>query len=220
MTTEPDRELNLALDAVLERRRSVRRFAAASPPREFIERIIKAGTLAPYAGLAGRPLAEMRRFAVLSKGAGSMARAEALITARLKKNAGRLKLLSKLVPYLRRNAGPFVKVLENAAVNGLPVFKTAPCLIIVGERKGFPPVEKQALAYALENMWLKAAALGLGFQLVSAVQMMGESREFMELAGIPYGEFEVDGCAVGYPAEEPAQRELADPARITKWVQA
>ena len=64
----------------------------------------------------------------------------------------------------------------------------------------------------------EAAALGLGFQLVSAVQMMGESREFMELAGIPYGEFEVDACAVGYSDEEPAARPAAEPERLTKWL--
>ena len=63
-----------------------------------------------------------------------------------------------------------------------------------------------------------ATALGLGFQLVSAVQTMGESREFMELAGIPYGEFEVDGCAVGYPDQEPAERSMVEPAQLTKWL--
>jgi nitroreductase len=137
--------------------------------------------------------------------------------ARMRKNAKKLKLLSKIVPYLRKNAGQFIKVIESVSINGLPAFKTAPYIIVVGERKGFPPVEKQSLAYVLENMWLKATALGLGFQVVSAVQTMGESREFMELAGIPYGEFEVDGCAVGYPDQEPAERSMPAPAQLTKW---
>ncbi|MGD0953085.1 MAG: hypothetical protein ABR985_11955 [Methanotrichaceae archaeon] len=35
--------------------------------------------------------------------------------------------------------------------------------MVVAERKSFPPVEQQSLAHCLQNMWLKATALGLGF---------------------------------------------------------
>jgi nitroreductase len=218
MKTDPDRDINMALDAVLERRRSIRRFKDEVPPREYVEQVIKAGVFAPYAGMVGKPLAEMRRFTVLTKNTGAMSSVQALMMAQMKKNAKKLKLLSRVVPFLRNNAGPFVKVLENASVDGLPAFKTAPYLIVVGERKGFPPVEKQSLAYVLENMWLKAAALGLGFQVVSAFQSMGENKEFLELAGIPYGEFEVDGCALGFPDQEPSERSMVEPAQITKWL--
>ncbi len=218
MTTATDKNINPDLDTVLERRRSIRLFKKEAPPREQIGRIIKAGFLAPYAGMAGRPLSEMRRFTVLSNGTGAMTEAHALIMAEMKSGARKLNLLSKIIPYLRKNAGPFIKVLETASVSGLPAFKTAPYIIIVGERKAFPPVEKQSLAYVLENMWLKTTGLGLGFQLVSAVQTMGKSKEFMELAGIPYGEFEIDGCAVGYPDQEPSARSTADPERLTKWL--
>ena len=218
MPTDTDKNIDLAFNTVLERRRSIRLFKKEAPPREQIERIIKAGILAPYAGLAGRPLSEMRRFAVLSNGTEAMTTAHALIMAQMKSGARKLKLLSNIIPYLRKNAGPFIKVLETASVNGIPAFKTSPYIIVVGERKAFPPVEKQSLAYVLENMWLKATALGLGFQLVSAVQTMGKSKEFMELTGIPHGEFEIDGCAVGYPDQEPSARSLAEPAQITKWI--
>ncbi len=44
---------------------------------------------------------------------------------------------------------------------------SAPYFIVGAEKKGFPAVEQQFLAHCLENMWLKATALGLGFQLVS-----------------------------------------------------
>ena len=207
-----------SLDAALENRRSIRLFKKEAPPREQIEQIIKAGILAPYAGLAGRPLSEMRRFAVLSGGTRPMTDAHELLIAQMKSGARKLKLLSHIIPYLRKNAGPFIKVLETASAGGLPAFRTAPYIIVVGERKAFPPVEKQSLAYVLENMWLKASALGLGFQLVSAVQTMGKNKRFMELTGMPYGEFEVDGCAVGCPDQEPSARSLPEPAQLTKWI--
>ena len=218
MDIDADNNINAALDSVLERRRSIRCFKLKPPPRENMEQIIKAGIFAPYAGLAGKPLSEMRRFSVLTNGSKAMTSAHNLMMAQMKRGAKKLKLLSNIVPYLRKNVGQFIKVLETGSVNGIPAFKTAPYIIIVGERKAFPPVEKQSLAYVLENMWLKATALGLGFQLVSAVQAMGKSREFMELVGIPYDEFEVDGCAVGYPDQEPSARSMVEPAQITHWI--
>ena len=121
-------------------------------------------------------------------------------------------------PYLRKNAKSFVNIVENAALNGLPAFKTAPYFIVVGDHKGFPPVEKESLAYALENMWLKSTALGLGFQLVSAVQSMAKNKAFMELIGIPYGEFELDACVIGYPDQVPPERTEVPVSRLTKWL--
>lgn len=86
-----NKDINLALDAVLEGRRSIRCFKNEPPPRKYVEQIIKAGLYTPYAGLAGRPLAEMRRFTVFSRSTGAMPAAEALIMARMKKNAGKWK---------------------------------------------------------------------------------------------------------------------------------
>ena len=211
-------ETNRVLDQVLKERRSVRVFKNEIPPREDIEQIIKAGILAPYAGLAGVGLKEMRRFAVLVKNTDTMARVNAIMAARMKSSAKKLKVLSYIVPYLRKNAKKFLKVVENAGADGLPAFKTAPYFIVVGERKGFPPVEKQSLAYVMENMWLKATALGLGFQLVSATQIMAKDREFMDIVGIPYGEFEIDGCAIGYPDQTPADRAEISADQLTRWL--
>ena len=54
----------------------------------------------------------------------------------------------------------------------------------------------------MENMWLKATALGLGFQLVSVTSQMSPDPEFCGVLGIPAGEWELMGCAIGYPADE------------------
>jgi len=55
-----------------------------------------------------------------------------------------------------------------------------PYYIVVAERSGIPPAEQQSLAHCLENMWLKATALGLGFQLVSVTAQMGRDRSSLQ----------------------------------------
>jgi nitroreductase len=50
-------------------------------------------------------------------------------------------------------------------------------------------------------MWLKATTLGIGFQPVSATMQMDSDPEFCQLLDIPAGEYALDGCALGYPAD-------------------
>ena len=100
----------------------------------------------------------------------------------------------------------------------VPGVGTAPYYIVVAEKKGFPPVEQQSLAHCLENMWLKATALELGFQLVSITSQMSGNAEFCRILGIPAGEWELAGCAVGYPKDElsPAIRPAVED--VTTWL--
>ncbi len=60
----------------------------------------------------------------------------------------------------------------------VPGVGTAPYFIIIAEKKGFLRVEQQSLAHCLENMWLKATALDLGFQLVFATAQLPENPSF------------------------------------------
>ncbi len=83
----------------------------------------------------------------------------------------------------------------------VPGVGTAPFYIVIAERKGFPPVEQESLAHCLENMWLKATALGLGFQLVSATAQMADNEEFCRILGLQTGVWGFMGCAAGYPLE-------------------
>ena len=164
------------MDRIIAQRRSIRRFKENIPPKEYIEQVIQAGIRAPYAGMTGRQLSEVRRFAVFTKNTEMMARVQQVMMSEMKRNARKL-----------------------------------------GERKGFPPVEKQSLAYVMENMWLKATALGLGFQLVSATQTMAKNKAFMQLANIPFGEFDVGGCFIGYPDETPAAKKEIPVNELTHW---
>jgi nitroreductase len=86
-------------------------------------------------------------------------------------------------------------------------------------RKGFPPVEQQSLAHCLENMWLKATALELGFQLVSITSQMSGNAEFCNILGIPTGEWELMGCAVGYPADELSPSIRPPVEDVTRWLE-
>jgi nitroreductase len=68
-------------------------------------------------------------------------------------------------------------------------------------------------------MWLKATALNLGFQVVSVTSLMSSDPAFCKILGIPAGEWEMMGCAIGYPQEE-----LGDSIRppvddVTRWLE-
>jgi len=57
---------------------------------------------------------------------------------------------------------PFVHNLKRIGQKGVPGVGSAPYYIVIGERKGTPPVAAQSLCYCIENMWLKATTLGVG----------------------------------------------------------
>jgi len=211
-------EENKVFDKVLLERRSIRKFKPEAPPKEMVETVIRSGFLAPFAGLAGFELKDVRKFFVFAKSSESMTKAEKIIMAQLQKSAKKLNFAVKVVPYMKKNAKPFAARVAEYAKNGVPAFKTAPYYIVIAERKGFPPAQKQSLAHVLENMWLKATALGLGFQLVSLTGTLSENKEFMSLLGLPCGAYELDGCALGFPDQTPAPREVPAVSETTKWM--
>jgi nitroreductase len=212
--TEQD---NAILDRILESRRSVRSFAPDIPPKEDIMKIIRAGLLAPYAAqaVAGQ---DFRRFFVFQGGSPQLAHVAALGKRQVQRMAEQLSDELAANPSSQDQGQGFVKRLERLAEVGIPGIGTAPYYIVVAERRGIPPVEQQSLAHCLENMWLKATALGLGFQLVSATAQMGQDREFCTVLGIPYGEFGTNGCAIGYPMKRLSPVERPDAGKVTKWI--
>ena len=108
-------------------------------------------------------------------------------------------------------------MLSITSQTGLPGFLDAPCFIIIAEQKGIPPVEKQSLAHAMQNMWLKATALGLGFRLISMIENLSESKEFNALLGLPYGKFAFNGCFVGFSAVDPPKRNEIPLENVVTW---
>lgn len=205
-------EHSAALDTIIRARHSVRVFSPIPPNREAIEAIIQAGLLAPFAAraVAGKP--DFRKVFVIRNSSAAMEDAADILK----------KQMAKLADELEKKVGsiPFVENLKRIGQQGVPGVGTAPFLIVVGERKGIPPVAAQSLSYCLQNMWLKATSLGIGFQLVSATMQMDSDTDFCRLLGIPCGEYALDGCALGYPADnyQPPSVEYPTLAKSVIWL--
>jgi nitroreductase len=211
---------NVFLDQILAERRSYRMFKPEFPPDDNIRRIIHAGLLAPYAAAAvGGSKEYFRRFFVMRNGSQSMQNAIPLVMEQVVLFAEGLEKAMNDDPGLKAKAVMFARRLSAIRKMGIvPGIGTAPYYIVVAERRGFPPVELQSLAHCMENMWLKATALCLGFQIVSVTSQMSSNPEFCRILGIPAGEWELMGCAIGYPQEElpPSVRPPVDD--VTRWL--
>ena len=108
--------------------------------------------------------------------------------------------------------------LEPVAQGRILGVGSAPFYVVVAERAAMPVVQQQSLAHALENMWLMATALGLGMQLVTATTQMGDDADFCGVLGLPVGEYALNGCAIGVPAQAPEARPAGDVSAVTIWL--
>jgi len=212
---------NMHLDQILADRRSYRMFRPEYPEPDDIRRILHAGLLAPYAAAAvGGSKDYFRRFFVMKKGSASLDAAVPLFMEQATSMALGLEKEMATNPVLRQKAVSFVQRLGMIRKMGrVPGVGNAPYFIVVAERRGFPPVELQSLAHCLENMWLKATALELGFQIVSLTSQMSGNPVFCNILGIPVGEWELMGCAVGYPADELSPSIRPPVEDVTRWLE-
>ncbi|MFA5182958.1 MAG: nitroreductase family protein [Syntrophales bacterium] len=100
----------------------------------------------------------------------------------------------------------------------VPGVTNAPYLIVIAEHRGIPDLGQHALAHCLENMWLKATALNLGFEIISVMSKMGDDEQFCRLLGLRPGEWDLMGCAVGY-SEHPLSPSIRPTAEgVTVWL--
>lgn len=214
-----NREANEALDGIILKRRSIRSFKPDDFPKENIEKIIRAGFAAPYTGATGIPVEQIRKFSVLKKGSAAHAKAKDMLVQNTKKGLKKLRTAVFFNAGLKKKAATFMERLRMISEKGMMTMETAPYYIVIAEKKGFPPAEKQSMAYALENMWLKATALGLGFQLLSATGTMSKNREFMDMLGLKEGEYEIEGCVIGFVDQNPPPRPEIDIKEYLKWLE-
>lgn len=221
MSTDSTDQKNKYLDQVLAERRSYRMFTPEFPPEDAIRRIIHAGLLAPFAAVAvGNATDYFRRFFVMKLGSRSLTAAAPLVMAEIHRMADSLHEEMKANLRLREQGIGFAQRLAMIKKRGIiPGIGTAPYYIIVAERKGYPPVELQSLAHCMENMWLKATALGLGFQIVSITAEMSQNPEFCKLLGIPTDEWQLMGCAIGYPQEHLSPSIRPPVEDVTRWLE-
>ena len=202
-----DQERAATLAQVIGERRSIRAFGDETPPRAALEKVLAAGLAAPYAAAMAPGSALDRRFFVLPRGSAASAAARAAIQAPA---AAALAGGDLPVPLRAR--------LEPVSQGRILGVGTAPYYVVIAERGVMLPVQQQSLAHALENMWLMATALGLGMHLVSATTTMGDDPAFCALLGLPAGEFALNGCAIGVPAQAPEARSAPDLAAATTWL--
>jgi nitroreductase len=209
------KEYNDALDQILRARRSIRQFKPEAPPRQLIEEIIQAGLLAPYASEGGTVPLD-RQFRVIPRESRIIGNLREIMRRRaITAYEGLSKQIEKN-PALQQQAQFLVKRLKMIGEHGVPWVGTDPYYIVVAERKSMS-VDK-SLSHCMENMWLKATALGLGFHLITITGTMAEDKDFCDLLSITHGQYALDGCGVGYPSSTPTPVEHPQVANVTRWI--
>lgn len=205
------------LDDVILNRRSVRQFSKEFPAQDLIESIISAGRLAPFAA-ASSSNKYVRKFIVVSRSNPILMELAEIVKKHARKFFEELSKQIETAPDLGVNARTFLGRLEMTMEKGPLGIGSAPYYIVVAEPKGIPDAQMQSIAHCLQNMWLKATDLGLGFQLVSITGQMGDNPDFCKLINLPVGAYKMDGCAIGYPASElPPKPEYPGGSEITTW---
>jgi len=218
MSLPKEVECNKFIDQVIESRRSIRKFKPEAPARELIEQILQAGLLAPYAAVAVSR-EDFRRFIVIPRESTATAKVAEVLKRKAESWSKQLEAQMQIDEFARQRAGPFLARLKQMAQYGMPNIGKAPYYIVVAEQRGIPAEEHLSLAHCLQNMWLKAAALGLGMQLLSVTQRLEADKEFCDLIKIPIGEFALDGCLVGYPDMKPEVPKRPSLSQVTEWIE-
>lgn len=202
------------LEDIIYARRSIREMTDEIPDTALIRMVINAGYAAPHAASAQGFTPDYRRFIVIPRSSPLMSDMAVL---------GK-KTILQMINFLEKSKGKkennpaFIGRMRSFIASEIPGIGTAPYLVIIAEKKGFPPIEQQSIAHCLENMWLMATALGLGFHLVSVISELGNIPDFCNLVGIPVGEYGLNGCAIGIPAHIPPAEEKPDAESVTTWI--
>ncbi|MCX6650954.1 MAG: nitroreductase family protein [Methanomassiliicoccales archaeon] len=217
MTSFTIEEQNQVLDHLIDSRRTVRKFKAQSPPRPLVEMVLQAGLLAPYAQLSVTR-EDFRRFVIIPRESDATAKVISLMKHRGAILSEELGERMQHDAFQRSRGERYLGMLRMTSQQGPPNLGKAPYYVVVAEQRGVPDVAQLSLAHCLENMWLKANALGLGFQLFSITERMAEDKEFCELLGIPFGEYALDGCLLGYPDASPALSKRPSMDEVTRWI--
>ena len=153
-------------------------------------------------------------------GSKSMTTAAALIFEEISTTVSKLELAMENDQQLREQAIDFAnRLVMIKKIGTVPGVGTTPYFIIIAEKKGFPRAEQQSLAHCLENRWLKATALDLGFQLISATAQLADNPSFCAMLGINPGEWALNGYAVGYSAKELSPSILPSVDEVIRWLE-
>ena len=193
---------NRALDEILKNRRICRKFDDRVPSKEDVAAVVEAGRLAPYASISSGDVEVFRHFFVLFRGNPMLADIDRLIREQSFLDVEQLRAEMEVDPFLQQYGAGLENMWSHVAEAGLPIFPDPPCLIVLAEWRGARRAERQSLAHTIQNMWLKATALNLDFNLISPLESMVDNQEFCALFGLPAGRYGFHGCVVGFRAAE------------------
>jgi nitroreductase len=206
------------LSEIVRARRTIRSFSNDVPPVEEMEEILRSAIFAPFGRATCLPPKEIRKIFVLSQGTEPMEQARELLLMEIGRVARKVKIAITLFPFLKKTMGLFAERISVLERKGIPGLLEAPYYVVIATRKGFPAMEKQTIAHAMQNMWLSATAQGLGLQPISQTSIMSKNKDFKQLLGLKMGDYELDGCVIGVqkaPAEPREERQLED---FVTWV--
>lgn len=192
------KEESAVLDKILEARSTCRSFSDKLPSKEDVEAVIRAGELSPYASIDSKAIEPFRQFFVMFKDDPKLDIIDRLIKEQSAKDLEKRLEEKKTDKFLEENGERVEKLWDNVAKNGESTFPNPPCMIVIAEWRGARRAERQSLAHALENMWLKATSLNLDFQIISVIENMTNNKEFCELFGLPEERYGFHACVLGY----------------------
>ena len=208
MFTELD---NLSLDNIMKARRICRKFTDQVPDKKDVEAIVRAGQMAPYASISAGDVDIFRHYYVIFKDNPLMEKIEQLIKDQTALDLEILRQEMDEDDFLREYGAGLEKMWSAVSEHGLPVFPNPPCLIVLAEWRGARRAERQSLAHTIQNMWLKATALNLDFNMLSPLESMWDNQDFCDLFGLPAGKYGFHGCIVGYrEAEKLVSKPISD----------
>lgn len=209
----------LTFEQTIKTRCSTRDFSQEFPPINLIEEIVKSALYAPYGGGSKLPYNEIRRIYILKQNTKPMTDARETLLEYINKTSKNVDKITTLVPFLKRKFRPFSDKLHSIVKNEIPSLYDAPYFIIVAEKRMFPPVQKQSIAHSLQNMWLTATNVGLGFQLIFMTSQMSKSKEFLSILNLHKGDYIIDGCVVGYPKVHSEVKKEFELENFVNWIE-
>lgn len=184
----------MELDKCINGRRSIRKYKDTAVPKEVIEKILKAGTMAP-SGMNAQPW----NFVVIE-------------------NKDMIGGLSKKVKSLLVN-GPWPEEMKKAFQSDKDViFYGAPLLILISvpKKEQMRSVNLLDCGLAAENMFLAAYQEGLGSCFIGFASFLNQEPKALTDVGIPDGYELMAPLIFGYPAESPSQKPRD--VKILKWI--
>lgn len=193
---------NATFDRIVNARRSCRKFLDRLPEQELVAQVIEAGNKGPYAIASARDVDVFRHFYVLYQGHPLIPAIHKQIREQSEREAEQLRWEMVIDPIVRMYGEGLARMRTLTAREGVSFLENPPCLIVLAEWRGARRAEKQDLAHALENMWLKATALNLGMAIISLFENLTDDENFCEMLGLPVGKYGFHACVLGYPESE------------------